>query len=514
MKSKPKVVQYAFLSAVALLAAGMMAFQSGRGDQASVCYPLPKFPAQRAIADAGTSEALTGAPQPSRAPVDARLSGAYRFDKGGWVYVHLEGSPTQIGFQHGYLLAPEIADALAAVRLNDTHRTHRDWEFFRATAREVLWPKTDSEYQEELKGIAEGLQAHGVNMDLDDVVALNGFEEVPDYYLPWYNAQHKVANAPKLSTQGNCSAFVATGSYTKDHQIVIAHNNWTSILEGERWRIVFDIVPQRGYHIFMDGFPGVITSDDDFGLNSAGLLVTETTITQFIGWDPNGRPEFVRSRQALQYAGSIDDYVRLMLDGNNGGYANDWLLGDRKTGEIAQFELGLKANHLWRTNDGYFVGSNFARDPEVVAKDTTFNPNNPETSPNARRARWKQLMEESKGKIDVALAERFLSDHYDSYEKEEEADERTLCGHSEASPRGVQVWDWGPYYAGGAVQGKATDSTRAARLSFVARTGHPCGAPFHAKEFLQTHAYYSWQAPVLRDMVPGPWTEFSAGERR
>ena len=32
-----------------------------------------------------------------------------------------------------------------------------------------------------------------------------------------------------------------------------------------------------------------------------------------------------------------------MLDGNNGGYANDWLLGDSKTGEIAQLELGLKA---------------------------------------------------------------------------------------------------------------------------------------------------------------------------
>ena len=33
-----------------------------------------------------------------------------------------------------------------------------------------------------------------------------------------------------------------------------------------------------------------------------------------------------------------------MLDGNNGGYANDWLIGDNKTGEIALLELGLK-NH-------------------------------------------------------------------------------------------------------------------------------------------------------------------------
>ena len=50
----------------------------------------------------------------------------------------------------------------------------------------------------------------------------------------------------------------------------------------------------------------------------------------------------MRSRKALQYSNSIDDYVRIMLDGNNGGYANDWLIGDTKTNEVAKLELGLK----------------------------------------------------------------------------------------------------------------------------------------------------------------------------
>ena len=85
---------------------------------------------------------------------------------------------------------------LRAVKLRDTHDTHRDWGFFRQAAREMLWPRIDPEYQEELQGIAEGLKAQGVALDLDDVVALNAFEEVADYYVPWYNAQHKVANAP------------------------------------------------------------------------------------------------------------------------------------------------------------------------------------------------------------------------------------------------------------------------------------------------------------------------------
>jgi len=447
---------------------------------------------------------------------DARLKKAYRFQQGGWTYVHLEGSPSDIGFQHGYLLAPDIADAFAAIKLFDMHSTKRGWEFFRTTAKQMLWPHIDPEYQQELQGIADGVKAHGVDLDVYDIVALNAFEEVPDYYVPWLNKQttNKSAKAPKLAAPGNCSAFIATGSMTKDHQIVIAHNNWTSYLAGERWVVVFDIQPEHGNRILMDGFPGVITSDDDFGVNSAGMMITETTITQFEGWDPNGKPEFVRSRKAMQYANNVDDYVRIIKEGNNGGYANDWLIGDRKTGEIAYLELGLKNTPLWRTKDGYFVSSNFARDPKVIHEETTFDPNDASSSPNARRVRWEELMQQSKGKVDVTMAEQFLSDHVDSFEKKEQPNERSLCGHVDASSRGVKEWDWDAYNPGGAVQGKATDSAMTAKMSFVAHAGHPCGADFLAADFLDHHPEYSWQKPLLRDMKAGPWTVFTAGQKQ
>jgi hypothetical protein len=450
---------------------------------------------------------------------DARLQKAYRFQKGGWTYVHLEGSPADVGYQHGYLLAPEIADAFEAIKLFDMRETQRDWEFFRTTAREMLWPHIDAEYQQELQGIADGLKAHGVNLDVYDIVALNAFEEVPDYYVPWLNKQQKSVKAPKLAAPGNCSAFIATGSMTKNHQIVIAHNNWTSYLAGERWVIIFDIQPEHGNRILMDGFPGVITSDDDFGVNSAGMMITETTITQFEGWDPNGKPEFMRSRKALQYANSIDDYVRIIKEGNNGGYANDWLIGDRKTGEIGYLELGLKNMPLWRTKDGYFVSSNFPRDPQLIKEETSgFDPSDSSSSMNARHHRADDFMQSLKGQIDVELAEQFLSDHVDRYErttldkKVDQPNERSLCGHVDTSPRGVKEWDWAPYNPGGAVQGKATDSAMAAKMSFVARAGHPCGADFQAKEFLDVHPEFSWQKPLLHDMKAGPWTVFTAGQ--
>ena len=62
--------------------------------------------------------------------------------------------------------------------------------------------------------------------------------------------------AASLALPEHCSAFVATGSYTKDGKVIIAHNDWTSYLDGARWTIIFDIAPASGKRILMDGFPG------------------------------------------------------------------------------------------------------------------------------------------------------------------------------------------------------------------------------------------------------------------
>jgi hypothetical protein len=263
----------------------------------------------------------------------------------------------------------------------------------------------------------------------------------------------------------------------------------------------------------MDGFPGVIVSDDDFTINSAGLMITETTITGFSLYDAKGIPEFVRARKAMQYSNSIDDFVRIMLAGNNGGYANDWLLADNKSGEVARFELGLKIHRVWRSKDGYFVGANFPSDPELIKKETNFKVDDPSSSMNARHKRWDELMAQNKGQIDIVLAQQFIADHQDSYQNKQEANERTLCGHLEDSPRGMPAWDRAPYYPDGAVTGKVADSTMTKNMSFIARAGHPCGQDFIADTFLTAHPEYDWMKPVLKDMKGNPWAEFKISDK-
>ncbi len=440
---------------------------------------------------------------------DPRLQGGARFERNGWIYVRLSGPPETIGFQHGYLLAPEIKALLGVVEPYLAHSTKHDWQFYRDASEKILWPKIDREYQDEIVGIVNGLAARGVHVDRWDIVALNAFEELAYYYVPWLDHQQK--RPATTHSPGNCSAFIATGSYTKDHRIVMGHNAWTDYAIGSRWNIIFDITPQHGNRILMDGLPGVITSDDDFGINSAGIMITETTITGFELFDPNGTPEFYRSRKALQYANSIDDYVHILLDGNNGGYANDWLIGDNKSGEIALFELGLKDHSLRRAKNGYFVGSNFPVDPRLTKEETNFDTKNAASSPNARHTRWEQLMAQYKGAIDVDVAKKMESNTYDVIEKREGPDERSLCGTVDISPRGVPEWDWPKYFPGGTVQAKVVDSTMAGKMEFWAAMGHPCGSDFVAADFLKKHPEYGWMHGLLQDMPNHPWTLFASG---
>jgi hypothetical protein len=433
------------------------------------------------------------------------MAGATRSEKNGWIEIHIEGTPEVIGYQHGYLLADEIIDLLSAMSMWNENTTGRNWEFYRNESYRMFWPKTPPEYCEEINGIVSGVNAKlGKNkIDAKDIVALNSMTEMPGYYVPWLENQEN----PKPSE--HCSAIAATGSWTTDGKIVIAHNNWSEYVIGERWNIIFDIVPEKGNRIVMDALPGLIHSGDDFNINSAGLIVTETTISGFKGFDTSGVAEFVRARKAIQYSSSIDEWVGIMVDKNNGGYANDWLIGDNKTGEVARFELGLKNHFLERTKDGYFVGANFPVNEKLIKEETSFDPSSTDASANMRRLRWDALINEYKGKINIETAKKFMGDHFDMKRNEVKAGRFSLCGHldeDESGPAGIN-WD-ASYYPAGAVQGKATDGNLAKNMQLWAIMGHPCGQPFNAKTFLDAHPEYQFQKEHLKDMPGQVWTLF------
>ena len=438
---------------------------------------------------------------------NAWLSKANRHEKSGWIYLHIEGKPEERGFQHGYLLAKEIKEALMEMSEVWHYQTALDWQWLVQRSARMFNPKIDPENMAEMDGIVEGMKAAGVLTTRDEIVAYNGATEFMGYW--WPMVKDTISPSSPDPKKESCSSFIATGSMTSDGGIVLGHNTMSSFYY-PLCNVILDIIPDKGYRILMQSVAGLIHSETDFFVTSAGLVGSETTIGGFFPFDEKGIPEFARMRHATQYASTIDEWCKIMKTGNNGGYANAWLIGDINTNEIARLELGLKYIGFEKKKEGYFVGSNVAEDLRILRFETKTSEMNIKNSSVARRVRWKQIMRDNTGKINLELAKAFEADHYDTYLNTSTPDMRTLCSHPDLDPDiyGVDI----PFSPWGTLDGKVIDSKMAKQMSFSARWGSACGTPFDAKAFLAKHLQFDWMNGLLKDRPTQPWTLFKAGE--
>ncbi len=104
----------------------------------------------------------------------ACLSKANRHEKNGWIYLHIEGTPEERGFQHGYLLAKEIKEALRDMNVVWHYQTALDWQWLVQRGGKMFTSKIDPENLEEIDGIVEGCKAAGVLTSRDEMVTYNG----------------------------------------------------------------------------------------------------------------------------------------------------------------------------------------------------------------------------------------------------------------------------------------------------------------------------------------------------
>jgi hypothetical protein len=169
----------------------------------------------------------------------------------------------------------------------------------------------------------------------------------------------------------------------------------------------------------MQGFPGAVWSSQDYYQNDAGILLLETTIDQ-TPFDPTGEPLTTRARRAIQYSESIDEVVKTLSTRNNGLYANEWLIADIKTNEIAMFELGTRKSKLWRSSKdewfggtpGFYWGCNNAKDRSVRLEASPAEGDRLEPidwQPSSRDKAWMRFYENHKGKIDAEAGKKVFA---------------------------------------------------------------------------------------------------------
>jgi hypothetical protein len=258
------------------------------------------------------------------------------------------------------------------------------------------------------------------------------------------------------------------------------------------------------------GFPGWIWSGTDFFVTSAGIIGTETTIGGFMAYQPNV-PISCRIRNAMQYGNTLDDYEKMLLDGNSGDYANSWLFGDIKKNEIMRIELGLRFHNTERTSNGYFIGFNAPYDPRIRNLEcVNTGIDDVRRHQGARKVRLADLMDTNKGKLNVALAQQIIADHYDIYLNKENPCSRTCCAHYELDAR-EYMSDQSrpkPFQPRGALDGNVVDSAMAKEMSFSLRWGNSCGMPFDKNKFCNENRVWDYLRDYLEDRPQQPWTTF------
>jgi hypothetical protein len=459
-------------------------------------------------------------PEPAASPVAGELTDeqrgwvdqASRGMNNGWLHVRIQGAPFARGFQYGYLTAAEYAEAIRAYTAMTYQTTGMDYSFFVEKAAEYHKSKLTPEIAEEMEGLAAGYTAAGVPTTLDDIIGWNAYMEMTGYW--WPTVATKYANsAPNGNRKSHCSAFIATGSATTTGKIVIGHESFTEFWNGQYMNVILDITPDDGYRMVMQTSPGWIASMTDFWVTGGGLVVVETTIVGYEGYDVTKVPEYVRARNAAQYAKSIDHWVELMDAQNNGGYANMWLIGDTNTNEIANYQMGLIYQSLEKKTDGYFFGDNASTDPRIrnlESTDTGYSDVRQQTG--ARRVRWPQMLEQHNGAIDAEIGQTMLGDTFDPYLGYINPSSRTICSHYDVDPMYYvsdpnAIWNV-PFYPAGSVDGKVATADDVGTVSMWGRFGRADGVGFDAAEFLDQHPQWAWQEGYLASRPSQPWTYF------
>ncbi|WP_257304734.1 C45 family autoproteolytic acyltransferase/hydolase [Geothrix campi] len=287
----------------------------------------------------------------------------FRYEMGGWTFLHIEGAPYARGRQHGELMAEEIVRYITKLGvLKNTADPVQGWADQRQLADALFFRKYDVEFLEEMKGIADGAvkagaKFRGRDIDLLDIVTLNSAVDMSQLREGLAHAAHPLSGRTFMTGEDemakggegdHCSSFVATRGATKSGRFIFTQMFMWNGYTGTEWNVMLDVAPEKGHRFVMQTFAGGIHSGTDWYLNAAGLVMGETTVGQ-TPFNADGTPQSNRIRKAAQYASGIDEATDLLFRQNNGLYTNDWTMADAKTDEGACFLLGTAKTRLWRT---------------------------------------------------------------------------------------------------------------------------------------------------------------------
>lgn len=302
-------------------------------------------------------------------------------DRQGLRVLRLSGAPYAMGYQHGVLLAEEIRSGLreqiydglileGGIRHSLLLRHARSMD-----------SQIPSEYQEELRGLADG-----ASVSYSEVLLLHSFRDLlsqpwprlatRDLLLtlsPQYRPQLAAVNTSSFagSRTGKSSGghrvsipleavFAAFGRATRDGNLLQGIDFAPTQLGLEDLvLIVYD--PQVGNRFVTVAWPGAVGVS--IGLSEEKISVAElASPSQDASLD--GIPVSFLLRDVLQYAGDIPSALRVLSSaGRTGGH--NVIVGDGKPADAQALELSAHLYAVFEAEDDLITRCNHYLDPAL-----------------------------------------------------------------------------------------------------------------------------------------------------
>lgn len=246
----------------------------------------------------------------------------------------MEGTPAEMGYQHGRMLAPKIRHLIKQgyVKKALYDRGYTDQYILAQSARmEKHFPP---EYIEEMKGIVTGMKAAGV----DDV----RFEDIRTA-VTQSELSHHGPDAPP-----GCSNFAAWGKWTTDGRLLHGRNlDWNIDRGAQEGAVILVWRPKNGRPFMMVGWTGGIGSVS--GMNADGITFGEMTSSSS-DETFDGLPLMLMMRRVLEKAATLDEAVQIVRESPPTTGWN-FILGDGRIPDARAIELDAASCEVYKPMD-------------------------------------------------------------------------------------------------------------------------------------------------------------------
>ncbi len=228
--------------------------------------------------------------------------------------MHLEGSPYEMGYQHGCLAGEEVQrmtkefvkSVLAGYDIPEDLIPGL-LELGKKVAKENEKYVT-SEFIEEMKGIADGARDQGYDVDYEDLLLLNmGFDVILSIAYPV--ATPIVAWQDKKGVA--CDGFVAMDDATKDGRVLMGRSFMFNPEVFHEVALLIEQYPDRGHRfvsVSAPGFVGVTSAMSSAGIAIGMDMVPAMDTEPFV----SGMGCLLTARQVVQYADELSDAVNMV----------------------------------------------------------------------------------------------------------------------------------------------------------------------------------------------------------